>query len=176
MTVYESKGENLSMPWWLALLMGLVAVVLGFFLLQAPAASSALFSMAVGAFMVLAGIALLLSLIVNRRRWGYKLVGGLAGIGAGFLIVDNPLISAKLVPTTVNLLLGIQGVIIGLILLVMGFEDRSWGQVVLGFVAVAVGIVLLFNRWLLGMPVPTMLGVVCIGGGIAAMILAFRCR
>lgn len=160
----------------MVLQLGLIVAGLGVFLLAVPAVASVAFARIVGAYVVLLGIGLLLSLIANRRRWGYKLVGGLVGIGAGVFIAEHQRLSGHLVPATVAVLLGVQAVIVGLILLAMGAEDRSFGQVTLGLLTGAVGLVLLFNRWLTAVPLPCALGVACICGGVLAALLAFRAR
>jgi len=105
---------------------------------------------------------------------------GIIGIFAGWVVLDNPLWSAVLVPTTFVWLLGLQGIVIGIISLIEAFRGAGWGAGILGAISIILGAVLLGNAFsnavMTALVVAWVGGIFAIVGGIAAIVMAFRVR
>ena len=108
---------RLSYPWWLVLLEGVAALILGILFLTNTAMTTAVVVVFLGVWWLIGGIFALISIFVgdDETAWYWKLLKGIIGILAGLIVIQHPLASAIIVPTTVALLLGIMGVIYGAI-------------------------------------------------------------
>lgn len=169
-----NTNENRGQPWWVVLVEGIVALITGGLLLVSPERTAAVLVMFLGLFFLVAGIIEIVSIFVDRSRWGLKLVIGLLGIIAGILTFRHPLWSTALVATTLIVMLGIYGLFIGASMLVRAFRGDGWGVGILGVVAILIGIFLLANR-MIGIELTVMLtGIALVMGGIAAIVMSFR--
>ncbi len=167
-------------PWWLILLNGIAAIIIGLLLLASPKETVVLLMRLLGLYWIISGLFGIVSIFVDSTAWGWRLFIGILGIFAGWVVLDNPLWSAVLVPTTFVWLLGLQGIIIGIISLIEAFRGAGWGAGILGAISIILGAVLLGNAF--SAPVVTAMivawvgGIFAIVGGIAAIIMSFRVR
>jgi uncharacterized membrane protein HdeD (DUF308 family) len=168
--------EGTAIPWWLVLLEGIAAVIIGIFLLAAPADALLFLVQVLGFFWLIGGIFRIVSIFVDSSLWGWKLFAGVLGILAGIVVLQHPLWSAVLVPTVLIILLGIQGIISGVISLVMAFRGGGWGIGILGILSVIIGLILLFDPLAAVVALPIVLGAFSLVGGIAAIVMAFSVR
>jgi uncharacterized membrane protein HdeD (DUF308 family) len=74
------------------------------------------------------------------------------------------------------IVLGIEGIIIGLVSIVQAFKGAGWGAGILGAISILIGIILLANIWLFTFSLPWVLGILAIIGGIVAIIAAFKLK
>ena len=88
-----------------------------------------------------------------------------ARIIAGILILQHPLWSTVLVPTTLVLILGIQGLIIGIVNLIQAFRGGGWGIGILGALSIVFGIILLSNLFVSAAALPFVAGAFGVVGG-----------
>jgi uncharacterized membrane protein HdeD (DUF308 family) len=97
---------------------------------------------------------------------------------AGIVILRYPLISALTIPTLIILLLGIQGVIVGIIALIMAFKGGGWGTGILGAISIIFGLILMANFTAPGMVVTLVwvAAIFAIIGGISQLVVAFQRR
>jgi uncharacterized membrane protein HdeD (DUF308 family) len=169
--------ESVSLPWWLVLLEGIAALIIGLFLLTVPRITLLFLVQVAGFFWLIGGVLRLVSIFVNSSLWGWKLVGGIIGVLAGVVVLQHPLWSTLLVPAIYVIILGIQGIIVGGASLVIAFRGGGWGAGLLGALSIVFGIVLLLNPVFVGVAVlPFVLGAFALVGGIAAIIGAFMLR
>ncbi|MDX1437629.1 MAG: DUF308 domain-containing protein [Anaerolineales bacterium] len=175
MTTAEATASP-GTPWWLVLLEGIVAIVVGLLLLSSPAMTTAVLVQVLGIYWFIAGIFQIVSIFIDSTGWGWKLFAGIVGIIAGLYIINHPLLSTVLVPATVVLLLGIGGLVIGVINLIRAFQGEGWGIGLLGVISIILGIVLLSNQFIATLSLPLTLGILAVIGGIVAVIQAFRLR
>ena len=172
----QSEMEQQSAPWWLVLIEGIFAVIIGISLISAPAMTIAIIVQVLGLYWLLGGILAIVSIFINQSHWGWKLVAGLLGILAGVLVLRHPLWSTILVPATLVLVIGIGGIFIGLIDLVRAFKGAGWGTGALGGLSLILGVVLLIQPVQAAFASATVVGILAIVGGIVAIIMAFRGR
>jgi uncharacterized membrane protein HdeD (DUF308 family) len=175
MTVATAENESM-VPWWLVLLEGIAAIIIGLLLVSQPAMTTAVLVQVVGIYWFITGIFQIVSIFLDSQAWGWKLVAGIIGIVAGLYIINHPLWATLLVPATLVILLGIGGVVIGLIDLIRAFQGGGWGIGLLGVLSFVLGLVLLGNKLLATISLPLTLGILAVIGGIAAVIQAFRLR
>jgi uncharacterized membrane protein HdeD (DUF308 family) len=168
--------EAKEIPWWVVLLQGIASLILGFFLVTAPGITTVVLVQVVGFYWLFSGILSIVLIFVDRSMWGWKLVVGILGIIAGLVVIQHPLWSAVLLPATVVVLIGIQGIIVGVIGLLQAFKGGGWGAGILGALSILFGLILVFNPLLAATVLPIVLGVLGLVGGIAAIVMAFRLK
>ena len=176
MTEDAFAAETKTTPWWLVLIEGIFAVIIGIMLLSNPKATTAVLVQVLGIYWFIAGILSIVSIFVDRTAWGWKLIVGILGILAGIIILQHPLWSTVLVPTTLVIVLGIQGMIIGIVGVIRAFQGAGWGTGLLGVLSFILGLYLLLNPLAAAIALPIVLGIFAIVGGILAVIQAFRLR
>lgn len=173
-----AANEELSNLWWLILLEGVATLILGFLLITNTAMTVTTLIIFLGVYWLVDGIFSLIRIFVGESdlHWGWLLVRGILGILAGLMVVRNPLWATILVPTTLVIILGVQGIIIGAIRLVQAFKgDGVWAGVA-GAVSILFGLILLFNPIIGAVVLPTVAGIFGLIGGIVLIIQAFRVR
>ena len=176
MTALADRTEGTGFPWWLVLLEGVAAAIVGLFLLTAPGATLLVLIQVLGIFWLVCGIFRIISIFMDSSMWGWKLIGGVFGILAGIVVLQHPLWSSVLVPAIYLVILGIQGIVLGGVSLVMAFRGEGWGVGILGVLSIVFGLVLLFNVWIGVAALPVILGAFGIVGGVLAVVMAFRMR
>lgn len=176
MTAAVSAQEDYGVPWWLVLIQGIAAIIIGALLLISPGKTTLLIVQFLGIYWLISGIFSIVSIFLDSTAWGWKLFAGILGILAGIVILQNPLWSTVLVPTTLIIVLGIQGMIIGVINLIQAFRGGGWGIGILGVISIIFGIILLANPILGAAALPWVLGIFALVGGVMAMVQAFRMR
>jgi uncharacterized membrane protein HdeD (DUF308 family) len=176
MTAFAERTEETGFPWWLVLLEGIAAAIVGLFLLTAPGATLFVLIQVLGIFWLVGGIFRIISIFIDNSLWGWKLIGGVFGILAGIVVLQHPLWSSVLVPAVYLVVLGIQGIVLGGVSLVIAFRGEGWGVGILGALSIVLGLVLLFNVWIGVATLPFILGAFSIVGGVFAVVMAFRMR
>jgi uncharacterized membrane protein HdeD (DUF308 family) len=163
-----------SHPWWIVLLEGIAAIIIGILLLISPGTTTVLLVQVLGFYWLIVGVLALVSLFVDRTLWGWRLCSGIIGILAGLVIIRDPLWSALLIPTFLVIVLAIQALIQGVIKLVHSFRGGGFGAFVLGILNILLGVILLFNPLIAALFVPIIVGILALIGGVVAIIAAFR--
>jgi len=176
MTAAVSNSQTRIFPWWLVLIEGIAAVVLGVLLLIRPAMTTLILVQFLGLWWFIGGLFAIVGIFMDSRMWGWKLFSGILGIIAGIIIIRHPLWSGVLVPATVVLILGIEGMIIGVVNLIQAFQGGGWGIGILGALSIIFGLVLVFNPLIAALALPWIVGILGVVGGIAAIIMAFRIK
>jgi uncharacterized membrane protein HdeD (DUF308 family) len=168
--------SSTGVPWWLVLMEGIFAVILGLLLFSAPAMTTAVMVQFIGIYWLVAGIFKVVSIFLDSSMWGWKLFAGVLGMIAGLLILQHPLWSPFVLAGTLVIVLGIQGIIFGVIGIVQAFSGAGWGPGLLGGLSVILGILLLSNVWIAALSTPWVIGAFALIGGIAAVVQAFRMK
>ena len=172
-TVDEAFGES-KLPWWFLLIEGFVAIIIGILLLMNPLKMSVLLVQVIAVYWLIKGIVSLVSLFVDRSAWGWKLFIGIIGIIGGYVLIQHPLGGTAAVAQAFVIVLGIQGIFMGIVEIVQAFQGAGWGVGILGALTTIIGIWLLGNVWVSARILPWVLGILAIIGGIVAIVYAFR--
>ena len=182
MTESAMAMETKQRPWWLTLVGGILAVIVGAVLLWAPAKTKVdvytLLIAILGVYWLVTGIFDIIAIFVDHTAWGWKLFMGIISIVAGAYIVMYPVAAGLALPKIFVLVLGIWGVINGIVLLILAFQGGGWGAGILGAIAIILGIALIINWTTLGWGLAFLwvAAVAALIGGIAMIIQAFRQR
>jgi uncharacterized membrane protein HdeD (DUF308 family) len=178
MTADALAFETKQTPWWVTLMGGILNIIIGILLLSTPVKTVYLLVVALGFYWIVSGIFTLVGMFVDKTAWGWKLFMGVISILAGIVILRYPLISALTIPTLLILLLGIQGVIVGIIALVMAFKGGGWGAGILGAISIIFGLILMANFTAPGMVITLVwvAAIFAIIGGIFQLVVAFQRR
>lgn len=171
-----SKIEMPHIHWWLIMLEGIAAFVVGILILAAPGISVLALTQLLGAYWLVAGVFSLVSIFTNRTSWGWKLVSGILGLVSGLIVLQYPMWSAFIVPAVAGVILGIDGILIGVMRLVMSYRGAGWGIAVLGVLSILLGFVLLLFPPLAVLTVIYTAAFVFLAGGIAAFFTGLRLR
>jgi uncharacterized membrane protein HdeD (DUF308 family) len=162
--------------WWLVLLQGIAAVVIGVLLLTQTGATLFTVVVFLGVYWLIGGIFDLISVFLDAHNRGWRLLSGVIGILAGLVVVRNPLWSGVIVGVTLAWLLGIAGILIGALDIARGFSGDGWGTGLVGLLSLILGIILLANPLATIAVLVYFAGIWAILGGIAAIIGALRLR
>jgi uncharacterized membrane protein HdeD (DUF308 family) len=166
----------MATPWWLLLLEGIAALLIGILLLTEPSATLFTIVVFAGVYWLITGILDLVMLFVDRRQWGWKLFNGIIGIVAGIVVIRHPWWASVLLPATLVWIIGIIGIVIGLAMIARAFMGAGWGTALLGVVSVLLGAFLLFNTVFSTVVLLYTVAIWAIVGGIFAIVGAFFLR
>ncbi len=176
MTTGAVAAEGQAIPWWLALLQGIAAIIIGVLLLTNPGATMSFLVLVLGFYWLISGIFSIISIFIDKSQWGWKLFMGILGVIAGIIVIQHPLWSTILVPTLTATIIGIMGIIMGIIGLIQAFQGGGWGVVVLGVLSIIFGILILANPIISAVALVIVLGIFGIIGGILAIVAAFQMK
>src|SRR3954452_22484303 len=132
-------------PWWLVLIEGVAALIIGVLLFLAPQATLGLAIQIFGLFWLVDGVVRIASARANPSDRGLKLFMGSIGVLAGIAVMRHPAVLAVTTTAMLVLLLGGAGVVIGAISLVMAIRRRGWGAGIVGVLSLLFGLLILIN-------------------------------
>ena len=166
-----------SSVWWIFLLQGFAGIVLGLMLVTEPGATVLALTTFLGFYWLILGMLALVQIFVDRDTpWLWSLLSGLVGILAGVLVLRHPLLAAITVPTVIVLILGIQGLAMGVLENIAAFSGGGVGPFILGAINIVVGVLLISSPVAAALAVPIVFGVLLLIQGVGLIILAFRVR
>jgi len=173
----RSLNPDLSQIWWVFLLKGLAGIILGFMLITEPAATLVAITTLLGFYWLVLGVLSLVQVFVDRSiPWIWPLLTGIVGILAGLFVLRHPLVAALTVPTVIIIILGVQGLIMGVLEIVGGFTGGGIGSFMLGVINFLVGLLLLGSPVAAALAIPFVFGVLLLIEGVALIAWAFRVR
>jgi uncharacterized membrane protein HdeD (DUF308 family) len=177
MTAATAPTVQQSNIWWLFLLQGIAAIILGLLLITAPGATLLVIVTFLGFYWLIEGILALVHIFVDRSvPWIWLLLVGIVGIAAGILVLRHPLLAALTVPTVIVIILGVQGLIMGVLEIIGGFSGGGIGSFILGVINVLIGLLLLSSPAIAALAVPLVFGILLLIEGVGLIIWAFRAR
>jgi uncharacterized membrane protein HdeD (DUF308 family) len=163
--------------WWLVLIQGIATLLIGIFLLTDPVTTSRMIVFYIGIYWLVTGVLSLVRIFTDRGNTFLKLFSGIIGILAGWFLVTNVTDGATLVfGVAAVIILGIQGILMGIFGLVESFQGAGWGPGIIGAISIIIGIMLLGSPLGYALVLPWVIGIFAIVGGIFTIIFAFRLR
>ena len=163
--------------WWVFLLEGIAAILIGLLLLTDPAATVVAITIFLGFYWLFVGVLELVRMFVDRSvPWIWSLLIGLLGIVAGILVLNHPLFAAIILPATLVLYLGVLGIVMGIFSIIGGFAGGGIGSFIFGVLNLLIGILLLSSPAAATLAVPLVFGILLLIEGVALIIWAFRVR
>ena len=168
--------ETKAMPWWLILIEGILAIIIGILLFTSTAQTMAGLVIFLGLYWLIKGIFDIISIFVDHTAWGWKLFIGIIGILAGIVILRHPIVSTAVIPAIFTWVLGFYAIVAGIVMLIQAFKGGGWGIGIMGVIGILIGIFLLANTLLSAKILIWLSGFVLVFGGIAAIVIAFKAR
>jgi uncharacterized membrane protein HdeD (DUF308 family) len=166
-----------SSIWWFFLLEGVAGIILGLLLITDPGATIVALVTFLGFYWLIMGILALVRIFVDQSvPWIWSLLIAIVGILAGIVVLRHPMLAALTVPTVIVIVLGVQGLIMGVLELIGGFTGGGIGSFIMGVLYVLVGLLLLGSPIAAALAVPLVFGVLLLVQGVALVVLAFRAR
>ena len=168
-----------SSSWWVYLLEGIAALVIGILLLTDTEQTVFTLVLFLGIWWFIGGLIDLISLFIDQTHWGWKLFSGILGIIAGLIVIRHPMWAAVIVPATLVWVLGFFGILIGVMALARAFsaQGAGWGAGILGVISIVLGLILLgANIGIAAITIIYVAAIWAIIGGIVSIIFAFRVR
>jgi uncharacterized membrane protein HdeD (DUF308 family) len=164
--------------WWLLLLEGIATIILGILLISQPAGTLAVIVVFLGVYWLIVGIFSLIRIFTHSGRAPrpWSLLIGVLGIVAGILVLAQPMLSSLILTTTLVIIIGIQGILLGVFDIVRGIQGDGAGAIVLGVLSVVIGIWLLVNASEAALALPVLLGIFALIDGALLIYFAFRMR
>lgn len=118
----SSEVREITWGWWLAELMGAVAIAAGIIVVAKPSSSLTTLAVIFGIFIFIDGIAELLTALFDRtQNRGMLAVVGVMSVIAGTLLVRHPLGGVK----AIALIMGIWLIAAGVVRLMVAFDSRG---------------------------------------------------
>ncbi len=169
-------------PWWLTLIGGILAIVVGGLLLWGNLVTQIrtyfLLIEVLGIWWLVDGIFDIVHMFTDHTAWAWKLFIGIVSIIAGSYILMYPVLVGLELPQLFVLILGIWGVIKGLILLFLAFKGGGWAAGIMGVITIIFGAILIANYgvpgW--GLALVWVAAVFAFFGGFVMIFQAFRQR
>lgn len=169
--------------WWIYLLQGIVAVVLGFLLLASTAKTLKVLIAIMGIYWIISGIFNIVAALtghVQAHKW-WVVVAGVISIIAGMLVLDNMVWSTVVVPTLATFIIGIAAVVNGLVTIVAGrskgeARQRSWGGFFLGLLYIGIGVLVMLNPLLSAVALVYATAVWALIGGLVLIVMSFQVK
>lgn len=168
--------ETKAMPWWLILIEGILAIIIGILLFTSTVQTMAAIVVFLGLYWLIKGIFDIISMFVDHTAWGWKLFIGIIGILAGIVILRHPIVSTAAVPLIFTWVLGFYAIVAGIVMLIQAFKGGGWGIGIMGVIGILIGIFLLGNTLLGAQIVIWLSALTLVVGGIAAVVVAFKAR
>jgi uncharacterized membrane protein HdeD (DUF308 family) len=187
----EVEGARIqvsTVPWWLLLITGVAAVVLGILLIMAPLMlpfqNTGALMQFVGIYWLVTGVFFTVSIIVERSHWVWRLFSGILSTAAGvflsiaaaLLLVVGPFWGAFVFSTTLIVAAAVMGMVVGILLFFLVFIERSWGVGMLAVLSIILSVFLFLSPFISMVALPFVAGGLAILGGIAAIVSSFSNR
>jgi uncharacterized membrane protein HdeD (DUF308 family) len=180
MLVAGSLAYELAKKWWVLLVRGILLILIGIFTFISPVT----FAIFVGAYMLVDGMAMLISGLGDQppgqSRWPLIIVGVLSLL-AGLLLLFNP----QLGLLTLTYVIAAWAIVIGILEIISAIRlreeiDNEWWLILTGILAVIFGVLVFFGgeSGIIagGLAITTIFGIFAILVGILSIVLAFRVR
>ena len=150
-------GKGFLRGWYISVLRGILAFVLGILLLVNPGGTKWNLVQYMGIFWLTTGLTSIAWARPRGKRiqWvGWSLAAGILGVLAGSIALLSPILARHLATWVIVSLIGAFAIITGLLHIFGGFRTGSeygrqwsWGSYLLGTVQVILGVVALTNPW-----------------------------
>ena len=166
-----------SNAWWIFLLQGIAAILLGLMLLTNPGATLVALTTFLGFYLLMTGVLALVRVFVDRSTpWVWSLLSGIVGILAGVFVLNHPMLAAVTVPTLLIIILGFEALGMGVFEIIRGFQGGGVGAFILGVINALIGLLLLGRPMAAALAVPFIFAVLLLIEGVGLLIWAFRVR
>ena len=163
-------------PWWLILLQGICAAIIGFLLLTETAVTLATLVVLLGIYWFVLGVLDIARMFSSPRGWGWSLFSGILGILAGLVLIRHPLWSGFLTTSVLVWIIGGLGLVMGAVGIVRAITGGGWGMAIGAVLSILLGLLLIFHTGATIVVLVYTAGVMALIGGILGIIGAIALR
>ncbi len=168
--------EVVQPPWWSVLLEGIIAILIGIFLIYEPIETTILLIQILAIFWLAQGIVSVIEALIFTKKWMWNLISGILSIIAGVVILMYPIISPSIVLNLLILLIGVLVLVNGAVRFTLALKGGGLGMGILGVLTIILGLLLLTNSLVGVLVLPWVFGLFLIFGGIGAVIGGIKMR
>jgi len=168
--------QKRAMPWWIPLIEGIALIIVGVLIFTSPLQAIVTLTRVLGLFWFLSGIFEIVSIFVDRSAWGWKLIGGIIGLLAGYYLFTAPAAGALVLGFTLVVMLGVQALLLGIVHIIQALRGAGWAMGVIGIINIIFAVLLLGNVLLSMALLPWLFATFAIIGGISTIYMALRLR
>ena len=165
-----------KMPWWLVLVWGILAVLIGVMLVSQPLITAFYLIFFMGIYWFIGGFFTLASVFGDRTDAGWRIFLAIISIIAGLVIMCYPIYSSIIVLELLVFLIGIWALVIGCTNLYAAFTKKDAGAGILGIISIIFGIILIIFPYGAAYALPIVAGFVAIIAGICAIVVSFQVK
>ena len=166
--------EFRKVPWWLVLLEGIAAIIIGILFLAYPVRTLLFAVQVLGWYWLIVGIINIFGIFMDKSNWGWKLLSGIIGIIAGLIIIRYPIGAGVALPMTLTILIGFAALVLGCISLIQGFKGGGWGAAIIGVLVIILGFLVIASPMVSTVLLLYLLAFFAIVGGLIAIYMAFK--
>jgi len=163
-------------PWWLLLLQGIAAIILGILLLANPGQTTVALVVLAGLYWLVSGVFAIIRIFTKagKSHWAWSLLIGILGILAGIFVLTHRFYSTLMLPTMLVAVIAIEGLAMGVMEILRGAQGDGAGAILIGVLDILIGLWLFFHPMAAALALPFLLGLLGIGFGTYLIYLAFR--
>lgn len=158
------------------LLGGITAFIFGLILLIRQDQAIGVVMLLLGLWWLIQGAFLVFSVFVDKADMWWKLFVGVVGVTAGVVVLANPVQTGEVLGSTLAFVLGVMGLLMGVAALVGGFRGAGMGAIVFGIVSGAIGILIMVYPSGSFSAFVTILAIILMVQGVAAIGLAITAK
>ncbi|MGA2105955.1 HdeD family acid-resistance protein [Methanoregula sp.] len=163
-------------PWWVILLWGILAFIIGVMFLASPGITTLVFVTFLGAYWLVSGIFSLISLAIDRTDMGWKIFLAVLNLIAGIIILCYPLYSTIFLLAFLIIFIGFWACFTGFVHLFHAFTRKDAGNGIIGLISIIFGLLLLVFPLFSAALLPFVAGVLAIVVGIVAIVASFQVK
>jgi uncharacterized membrane protein HdeD (DUF308 family) len=177
----EALNDNparapIVVAWWVVLLQGISAAIIGFLLLTETAVTLTTLIVLLGIYWFVLGVIDIARMFSSPMGWGWSLFSGIIGILAGLVLIRHPLWSGAIGASVLVWIVGSIGLVMGVVAIIRAFMGGGWGIAIEGVLSILLGLLLLFHTATTVVVLVYTAGVLALVGGIIGIIGAIALR
>ncbi|MFB3764208.1 MAG: HdeD family acid-resistance protein [Methanotrichaceae archaeon] len=170
-----SRENMIFAPWWAIMIDGIVAIILGVLLVTRPLSTVIALVFLLGWYWLISGILGIVAAFKDEYNRLWKAIFGIIGILAGLAVIFNPILSGILVPTTMIIIVGSMGVVMGAISLFHALKG-DLGAAVIGLLSIILGLLLIGSPLIAAAMLTYLFGGLAILGGLTSVFIGYKMR
>jgi uncharacterized membrane protein HdeD (DUF308 family) len=180
----EQVKSDIRRGWWLWLLWGICAIILGMAIFAQPLITGIFLTTFIGAYWLVSGIIDVIMAIIRRNGpWGWFIFTGIISAIAGFFLMVHPAIGLWTLTSLFYYIIAFAAIFTGVIRMFAGRKNASgigyrwtWGSLVVGLLLFIFGILMILNPEGKSIVITYTAGIVAITAGVMSCIFAFMVR
>jgi uncharacterized membrane protein HdeD (DUF308 family) len=184
----EAGSQNLiskvaSSIWWIVLLRGVLAIIIGILLFTNPSATLVAIMMFLGAYWLIDGIFTFIVSLQGRKEhkhWGWGMFVAILSVLAGLAVFAQPMAATLFTTTFLVYFMGFLILASGISSIVTGIKLRKtsgeWMMILGGLFTTLLALLLLANPIFSVTFLISLLGVLTVIGGVTLIAVSFKIR